>query len=318
MNNSYSKSKDRVYAFMNTIDNEDQARKDEVKYYNSVDYKMKRISEEKNRCRDYCFDKIFASLFKNALPLNNDYKVAYGNELDCDMHNFMTTDNPFNKCYYVVDKSCKSPVMKKLNTYIESIVDSTFESVENNVEDIETDAIKFKPTSELDEKLQKITDDMGVDDVSSVISNNVKTIAKEEIERAKAEKEHRANIEKELADNLEITTQEDVENYMELHDINMKRDFQPTLFQGIMINETRKMQCLQESGEYCGKYIYDTLDEFKTEASISDSVDSCSPMEEAFVESVKEFTKLSILKALKLESFNMYTTRELATKYSEE
>ena len=54
------------------------------------------------------------------------------------------------------------------------------------------------------------------------------------------------------------------------------------------------------------------------ETPASESGESfASPEELAFIESVKEYTALSILKALKLESFDKYRVNDLAQEYAQ-
>ena len=69
---------------------------------------------------------------------------------------------------------------------------------------------------------------------------------------------------------------------------------------------------MQESGRFDGEYTFNTL----TEYDLPENDGKSSIEEMAFIESVKEYTKLNILKALKLESFDKYKVSDLANEYA--
>lgn len=314
MNKEFERSRDKVFAFMESIERDRRLQMEEIQFMNSPKMKMKKLQEEKEKGRRYCLGKVMASMYKNALPLGNDYKVAYGDELQDDMVTFMS-DNPMERNYYVTDNFENSPALKRINRSVTELVEAKFEKMENNLEETDASEIKFVPDDELEDNLQKITDDMGIPDVTSTIASNVQVVAKNEIERAKQEKESRENIEKELANDLSITTKESVDNYLELNDLITPHDFKPRLFQGIMIGKTREMMEKYEESSYHGKYPYDAMSYFKES---TDYITPTTPVEEAFIESVKEFTKISLLKALKLDTLNFHKTDELASYYSQQ
>lgn len=303
--------RNKVFAFMESIELEREALAEDERFMNSPEMKMKKLNDEKEKGRRYCINKIMTSMYKNALPLSNDYKIAYGDELQGEIQDFIS-NNPMERDYYVTDTYANSPAMRRINKTVTDLIESKFEDIENNIDSVDSDKIEFKPDEQLDDVIQRISDDMGIDDVTNTINNNVKSVAQNEIERAKNDKETRKDIERQLAENLNITTKEAVDNYLELHDLNSKRDFKPRLFQGIMIGKTRELMEKYECGEYHNKSLFNALETFNHH----DREDS-GPMEEAFVESVKEFTKLSILKSLKLDDMNFYKTDSLASKYSQ-
>ena len=129
---------------------------------------------------------------------------------------------------------------------------------------------------------------------------------------AKKEKEDINNLEKELANDINVTTKEAVDNILELKGYTESKTFEPTLFQGIMIGKLNEFTKMQESGRFDGEYTFNTL----TEYGLPENDGKSSIEEMAFIESVKEYTKLNILKALKLESFDKYKVSDLANEYA--
>ena len=155
--------------------------------------------------------------------------------------------------------------------------------------------------------------------VTDAIRNNVKATAMSEITRAKKEKEELKELESELAQNINLTTEESVRNELELRGFNQTRDYIPTLFEGIMINKLSKLQPAYESGELQSVYLYNVFEEYGRPEPVTESGDvPLASLEDlAFVETVKEYTALSMLKALKLESYSTRDISEMAQAYAE-
>jgi hypothetical protein len=67
----------------------------------------------------------------------------------------------------------------------------------------------------------------------------------------------------------------------------------------------------REVGEFVEMPLYNVMSEYK------ENVDDVTPADYAFVETLKEYTCISMHKGLKLESFTKEDIEELATMYSE-
>ena len=151
---------------------------------------------------------------------------------------------------------------------------------------------------------------MGIDDLTTVIHDNVKNSVMSEINRAKQEKENIKNLEAELANDMNITSEAAAEKAIARRGFNRTKVFQPSLFQGIMIGMTEKANSIYESSDDNVDYQYEALSEFDYKSDGASSIE-----EAAFIESVKEFTKLNIVKAFKLEQFTPRRVNDLASKY---
>lgn len=88
---------DREQKVINFMDKVREAKEQEARdqaFQNSTDYKLKCLDREQDNAKDVCLDMIFSSIYKNALPLNDDYKVAHGDDLDAEMKDFINARSP--------------------------------------------------------------------------------------------------------------------------------------------------------------------------------------------------------------------------------
>lgn len=309
--NTFEKSENRVLSFMEQVQEQILMKEQEDSFMNSTDYKLKVLDNCENEAKDICLDKIFAKIYKDAVPLNDEYKNAYADDLDEDFRNFIQTKCPKGLEYYVKEGLKKnSPFAKKVLEAVNELVKNEYEDKALNIEDIDTKDLVFHSSDDVRQRLDVIGQELNVPEISQAVKDNVKDTALSEISRAKKEKEVLKNIESELANDINMNTVESVNNELELRGLNKAQDYKPSLFQAVMINKYNKLEPKFEAGELNDNYLYGTLSEFGKEDSTNPTLE-----EVAFVEAVKEYTCLSILKALKLESFNKYEVSDLADEY---
>lgn len=122
----------------------------------------------------------------------------------------------------------------------------------------------------------------------------MKIATNNEIKRVKDEQQKIKDIEDSMKNDENITTESAYEKALVLKGVKSPSSklYQPTLFEGIMIN---KMNLVKESGADLDPAIQHKL---------------------AFMESVKEYTKLSVLNSLMLESYNGVSAKKLANNYA--
>lgn len=308
---------DREQKVINFMDRVRAAKEQEAQdkaFQNSTDYKLKCLDREQDNAKGVCLDMIFSSIYKNALPLNDDYKVAHSDDLDAEMKDFINARSPKGMVYYVKEGIRKgSKAAKKIMEATDKIVQDDYNNKAMNVEDLNAEDMMFRSNTETIRKIDALSNDMSLPDLSNAIKDNVKMAAMSEIKRAKEEKENIKNLEKQLSQDMSVKDDTAIESALELHGITEKKDFNPTLFQGIMIGNVNKLQAMKESGTLTPQCVYNALDDFGFTESVvaTDSVEVL-----AFIESVKELTKLSVIKALKLERFDPQTVNDLANEYA--
>ena len=309
------KGEDKVLKYMDQILVNDQRQKELDELRNTTNAKLRMLDKCKDDARKICLNNIFSKIYRNAVPLNDDYKNAYAGDLDADFPNFLNKVYPDGLSFYIHECIKKgSPFAKRVMEAVDTFVDSEYKDKELNIDDLNPDDLIFKTTDDIQKKLDVISDDLGANDITQAIRDNVKNSAISEIRRAKQEKESIKSFEDQLKNDPAITSPAAVESAVELYELKNGTDkfYTPTLFEAVMINKINHINTLRESGEFNELPLYDTLSEFK------ENVSDVTYADYAFVESLKEYTCLSMLKSLKLESFTKDDIDELVRRYSEE
>lgn len=94
-------NENKVINFIDLVDNQKKAEEDENAFKNTSDYKLRCLDNGQEEAKNICLDKLFANLYKNALPLNDDYKVAHADDLDADISDFINDRSPKGMVYYI-------------------------------------------------------------------------------------------------------------------------------------------------------------------------------------------------------------------------
>lgn len=309
-------NEERVFNFIDTIEKERQNELSDERFKTSDVYKRRIIDSAKENAANTCLSKIFEKFYIDAVPLNDDYKCAYHDGLCNDIHKFASDRTDGKTLSYYVGEAIKSGSVpaKRIMESVTKIVDEYFADKEANLGDINTeDDLVFKMDDDTEQKLNVINRDLELDDLSQIISDNVRVTAASEIARAKSEKEKIKEVERELSDNLSVNNESAIETELELRGMSKKKFFQPSLFEGIMINKLNNVTAESASSTY----LYDTLEMYGMTESTVDKF--ATPEEIAFTESVREYTLLNIIKSLKLENCfnNLQNIRDLATEYAQ-
>ena len=309
-------NEEKIFNFIDTIEKERQDELADERFKTSDVYKRRIIDSAKENAANTCLSKIFEKFYIDAVPLNDDYKCAYHDGLCNDIHKFVSDRTDGKTLSYYVGEAIKSGSVpaKRIMESVTKIVDEYFADKEANLGDINTeDDLVFKMDDDTEQKLNVINRDLELDDLSQIISDNVRVTAASEIARAKAEKEKIKEVERELSDNLSVNNESAIETELELRGMSKKKFFQPSLFEGIMINKLNNVTAESASSTY----LYDTLEMYGMTESAVDKF--ATPEEIAFTESVREYTLLNIIKSLKLENCfnNLQNIRDLATEYAQ-
>ena len=310
---SFVDNKAKVLSFMEAVEEERLMHEADEAFLNSPDYKLKVLDREEQKARDYCLDEILGKIYNDAIPLNGEYKDNNVEDINTAFKTFMDTRCPKGMEWYIREGLKKgSPFAKRVLEAVDELVKDEYHDRAMGIDDINSDDLVFRSSEDLSKRLDVIGQDLSAPEISQAVQDNVKQTALSEISRAKKEKETLKNLEKELAGDASLTSQAAVESALALHDIGTVKDYEPTLFEGIMVGKLNKYKETYESGICEGKNIYGALKDFGRETTENPSIE-----EMAFIESVEEYTALSVLKALRLESFTARETAELALEYAQ-
>ena len=301
---------------LNFIDELEQERRNEVdnnRFKDSISYKYNCLNNAKKDGVEECLSKSFEKFYLDAIPLNDEYKTANHDDLCNDVHDFIKKNGAKSMTYYVGEARKKSPVMKKLYESVEKLVDDKFKEKEEKINETKPELdLVFKMDGETEKKIDVINQDLELDDIAKVISDNVRNTAMSEINRAKEEKENMKQIETDLANDINVKSEAAIERELSLRGINQKAVFQPSLFEGIMIGKMNKLSYTTESTD--DVYLYNAMKDYT--GAFYEGGESATAEEIAFVESVRELTLLSMERALKIKKYSLQDIKNLANEYA--
>ena len=303
----------KVLNFIDELEQERRNVADNNKFKDSISYKYNCLNNAKKDGVEECLSKSFEKFYLDAIPLNDEYKTANHDDLCNDVHDFIKKQGAKSMTYYVGEARKKSPVMKKLYESVEKLVDDKFKEKEEKINETKPELdLVFKMDGETEKKIDVINQDLELDDIAKVISDNVRNTAMSEINRAKEEKENMKQIETDLANDINVKSEAAIERELSLRGINQKAVFQPSLFEGIMIGKMNKLSYTTESTD--NVYLYNAMKDYT--GAFYEGGDSATPEEIAFVESVRELTLLSMERALKIKKYSLQDIKNLANEYA--
>ena len=204
------------------------------------------------------------------------------------MHDYISKrTNGKNSEYYIREaiRKTNSSTLKMILNEAKSIVKEFYEEKAKDIGTIDIKNLDFKIDLNQD-KLDKLTKKMDLDEVAAIIQKNVQDTLKQEADRAKKEEEYRKTIEDKLAADTAVTDDASMESAMsKISELSgQPKVYQSSLFESILLGRA---------------------------SSINESTSNS----DLLTESIREFTKLNISKALKLESFDLTKLRKMADDY---
>lgn len=308
---SFVDNKAKVLSFMEAVEQERKVQEADELFKNSDDYKLKVLDVEQQKAKDYCLDEILGKIYNDAVPLNGDYKNNHAEDINIAFKTFMDTRCPKGMEWYIREGLKKgSPFAKRVLEAVDELVKDEYRDRALGIEDIEANDLVFRSSDDLSKRLDVISQDLSAPEIAQAINDNVKQTALSEISRAKKEKETLKNLEKELAGDASLTSQAAVESALALRDIGTVKDYEPTLFEGININKLNKLTA--ENATFENVNINGALTDYGRDTTENPSIE-----EMAFIESVMEYTGVSMLKALRLENYSARDVELLAQEYAQ-
>ena len=309
---------DRERTVLDFMDRVKQKRRDEQKeneFKQSSTYKLRELDKQEKKARCDCANMVFAKLYRDAVPLSDDYKVAHKDDLDNEIREFISARAPQGDIEYYVREAIKkgSKPAKDIQESVDRIVNNFYAEKAMDINKWNVEDLVFRTGEDTQQKINAITQDLALDDVTQIIRDNVKSSAISEITRAKKEKQEIEELENELSNDMKVKTEEAIDYRLALAGLTERKVFNPSLFQGIMIGKVNQLIKMQESGTLGSDFLYNTLEDY----GMMESTQEPSIEERAFVESVKELTKIQLIKTLCMERFKLQDIRDMASEYAQ-
>lgn len=298
--------KDRVLSFIESVDLERERDREMEMFRHSDVYKRNLMNKECEKGKEECLRHVMGKCYRNAIPLSDEYKAAMCNDLDGDIDKHCPNGLLFYFREGLKKGSC-GPRCKKLYEAVCKEVDQSYEDKMVHPEKYKEEDLVFKMDPEMQTRMDVLAQDLELDDITDLINRSVKSSTESEIRRAREEKEKNKELEKELASDLSINTESAINDALEIRGLNRPRIYQPSVFEGIMISRTKEA----ENGMY-ESYTYHALEDYGLDT------DENSKMYQAMVESVKEFTWVTMEDAfLRAKPRDLKERRTLANEYAQ-
>ena len=261
-------------------------------YKENPKYKLSVLNEEREKGLENCAAGVICKIYRDALPLDDEYKAANKEELDDGFVDTIKQKSPDG--VYTFLSSCASAGCKPAKLMMEAVteaIDTGCRKFYENINEVDPDEIDMGPTSKIvNDAVDVVTAKMDYDQISEIIEQNVQNTVRREIETQKAEDEKLQELQTRLSEDNEVQTESAVEAAL-IREGMSKRQYQPTLFNGIMIGKVKEFT---ESGDLDVEHV----------------------QKKAFFESVKEYTKIETLSMLNMVKFNQRQLDQLANEYA--
>ena len=229
---------DRVVDFINSVDTEKQKDDQMAAFYNSDAYKRNLANNECEKGKNECLKYVLGNCYKNAVPLSDEYKNACGDELKQKCCGHLPEDLVM---YFKegIKKGTCGDRCKKVYEVVCKEMEQKYADPKMDPKNYKPEELVFKMDPEMQKRMDVVSQDMELDDISGLIKSTVKSTAESEIKRAKEEKRQDKALEHELSSNMNMTSEAVIDAELQRRGYNKPRIFQPNLMQGIMIGSVK-------------------------------------------------------------------------------
>jgi hypothetical protein len=286
MINEIDQRENKVLDFINLKNQELSLQSQNDKLQNSPELKMRKLNDECQKGKAICIDTILGKLYKDALPFDDPKKNCTDDEARDEIHDYIAKRTGCRGSEYYVKEAIKrnnSSTLKNLLEAVDNICKKFYTEAKANMGSINLKDLNFNMNLDTD-GIDKITKKLEFDDIADIIHDNVQKAVQGEVDKAKREDDYNQKIEDSLVNDPSVIDDTSMESAMgKMNVVKQPTIYQPSLFEAIMLgNKTQ----FQESA-----------------------------MDEVFTETIHEYTKLNMTKALKLEKFDLQSVRNMANSY---
>lgn len=275
-----------LVAYLDELENNQKVANDNQKILTDPDIQHNKCISDAEEVQRIAVDKVLARVYKDAVPVNNEILNVTDDEAVYAVQDISKARTGKDSLYYLKEAIKRNSGNKLLKSILEFSEKKYLEYIEEAKKEIGLiDVNSLKPETFIkNSDIEEVSKKLNLDEISEVIKNNVKVSMQDEITRAKSEEEYYKFIEDELAKDDSITNEKALERaiidkygfeYVE------KRIHQSSLMEAIMLSKSKQ---------------------FKDNSQM-------------LFESVKEFTKYSLINTLDIEPLDIPKTLEITNSY---
>lgn len=282
-------SREKIFNYIDTVKKERQLQEEQNSIMESTSYKLRKITENTEVCKNFVIGNIIGKLYNESLPLDNDYKDAQSDNIQREMVEYIT-DNGGSKYFENTVKETGSSKLQKILETANKISQRYALNKETSINTISSKDLDYNPTQEDDKDIKDTIDTLEFDDIADIVRTNVKNTILSEIDRAKKAEERQQSLQDDLANDESITSDDDIDNAVGA--VGESTIYEATLFEAMMM-----------------KNVSDYIKEGYEDGMANDM---------GLSKSTRELTKLNVLNALNLKSYSKQDLTNLRNKYLQE
>lgn len=282
-------SREKIFGYINTVKKERQLQDEENSVMESESYKLRKIAENTECCKNEVIGKIVGKLYIDSLPLDDDYKGVQADNLQNEMVEYIKDNGGSQYLESAIKRTGSNKLQKILETA--KIISTRYAlDKESNLETISSKDLDYNPTQEDDKDIDDAVDTLEFDDISDIIRTNVKNTILSEIDRAKKNDERQQALQDELANDEDITSNEDIDDAVE--SVGESTFYEATLFEAMMMKNVA--------------------------GYVKEGYNGNDASDLGLSKSTKELTKINMLNTLMLESYSKQDLINLRDQYLKE
>lgn len=270
---------DRVISFLDDLKNTADKREKENAFMNSPDVKKSILKKNAEECKDKCLNYLIAGVYKNSLPLDEDYIKCNEIDIDNNMKDMVNNEveNKGLTCFITDAVKNGNMSLKELKEAVDNMVDTEYKIKSSDINNTDIKDLDYKFDSDRKSMLDQIAKDTSINDISKIIKKNVVDSIEYERDKIRERKEEDKKLEEELANDPAITSESALNRALAIRRYTKQEVYKPGLFEAILTKKSK----------------------------------STSNMSKAYTEAVKEYTFVNMCKALKIKNYN----QDLINKY---
>ena len=147
----------RLLDFIDNIENEERNKKAESDFKNSDTYKLRMIDKSRDEAKKEYLTKVLSDTYRDAIPLNDEYKVAYKDDIDKCFRDFLNERCPQGVEYYIKEAIKKnSGFAKKVLEAVNHLVDEKYNKLSLKLEEVTDEDLVFNNDKDEQKKVNVV------------------------------------------------------------------------------------------------------------------------------------------------------------------
>lgn len=246
----------QLLSFIDYLEQQEKRSQDMDKLKNTPGKKIEKLNSCRNEAREKFIREILIKFMANSVPVDDEAKLTDMDEIKSKAAEFIDTHDSVKYVYEAKDKSKK---IKELVDKSHKVIDAEYRDKSAKLSELSIDDLNYTIGDEEEKKIDRISSDLELDDLSELIKDNVKTTTIEEIERAKHEEMEKEELEEQLAADDNIDSEEALEKAIARHHIGRQKIYSPSIFEAVL---SSKMKYATESVDEYGRCLTDAIMEY--------------------------------------------------------